>query len=130
MIVATFGSRNPFLTTSDELEAIDALRRYSLIPAYKLHSLLKRVDPTKLKPDTLNILKDISRRCEPCCKFGKKQISFQIGSIKEHGIVFNKEISVDILWIDNTPVLHVIDTGTRCSAAAFLTEKPIDSNVL
>lgn len=81
--------------------------------ANKLYSLLKRVNPKELKPKTLEVLKDIQKRCEKCSKLSRKPMRMQVGSIDTNEIVFNREISMDLCWIDSGYVLHVIDLGTR-----------------
>ena len=103
-------------------------RHYRHPTADKLYAILKRVNPNKVNTETLQILKDIQMKCSPCAKFSRKPLSFQIGNIDTNEIVFNKEIAMDIFWIEGTPVLHVIDLGTRYSAAQLLTKKPIDTD--
>jgi hypothetical protein len=41
-------------------------------------------------------------------------------SIPEDDLVFGDEVSIDLMFLDGTAVLHVVDTATRFSAAAFL----------
>jgi hypothetical protein len=35
-------------------------------------------------------------------------------------VIFNKELRLDLMTIYGRPVLHIIDTGTKFSAARFL----------
>jgi hypothetical protein len=41
-------------------------------------------------------------------------------SIPEDDLVFGDEVSIDLMFLDGNAVLHVVDTATRFSAAAFL----------
>lgn len=38
-------------------------------------------------------------------------------------IVFNRELSMDLLWLDKVPVLHVVDTHTAFKNAEFIRGK-------
>ena len=88
--------------------------------AKKLYQLLKRVDPENVTGSTLTALKEIQSKCEPCNVITRKQLSFQVGNIKEDDLIFNREISMDLFKIEKDYVLHVIDIDTHFSAAEFL----------
>lgn len=75
-----------------------------------------------MKPDPMEIVKEIQKICEQCVKFSRKPLSFQVGAIDTDSLVFNKEISLDIFWINKKKVLHVIELATRYSAAVLLTD--------
>lgn len=87
---------------------------------YKLYSLLKRVQPLKINSKSLDRLKDISKICSPCDKIARKQLAFQLGSIKEGDLIFNRDISKDLMSLEGSYILHVVDDDTHFSAAAFL----------
>jgi len=91
--------------------------------AEKLYRLLKRIDPTNVQGNTLEALKEIQSKCEPCSVISRRQLSFQVGNVKEEELVFNKEISMDLFKIDGKYVLHIIDTDTHFSAARFLNNR-------
>ena len=40
--------------------------------------------------------------------------------MRAENITFNGSIMMDILYFDRDPVLHILDEGTRFSAARFL----------
>lgn len=42
------------------------------------------------------------------------------------GIVFNRELALDLMFLDKKAVLHVVDTQTHFSAAAFLKQQTIE----
>ena len=76
------------------------LRRHFRHPgAEKLYRLLKRIDPEKVQGKTLAALKEVQSKCEPCSLITRKQLSFQVGNIKEEELVFNREISMDLFKI-------------------------------
>lgn len=80
--------------------------------------LIRKAKPDETMPETLDILKDISARCDPCQRIlvGPKQfrVSFQC-----ENLAFNKRMFPDVIYIDGSPVLHIIDEATRFSAALF-----------
>jgi hypothetical protein len=41
-------------------------------------------------------------------------------------MVFNDELSMDLLWLDGKPALHVVDTATRFGAAVFLEVQDVE----
>ncbi len=87
-------------------------RHYKHPSAGKLFSLLKKVNPDKLPPTTLSVLKDIQKDCDPCEIIDSKQLRFQVGSGDVSDIVFNREIVMDIVKIGERNALHIVDTGT------------------
>ena len=97
--------------------------------AEKLYRLLKRIDPEKVRGSTLATLKEIQSKCEPCNMITRKQLSFQVGSIKEQELVFNREISMVFFKIENNYASHIIDTDTHFSAAEFLRNGISSNNV-
>ena len=104
---------------------------YSKIELKKLHKqfghpsnnaliqLLRRATPHKLKPDTRTILDDIVKRCSPCQTYAPRSSHFRV-TMPQDDIIFNHEIECHIFWINNEPVLHIIDRGTRYSVAKYM----------
>jgi hypothetical protein len=87
----------------------------------KLLNLLRRADPNKVSPETRCTLKEISASCHPCQKYSSKPISFQFRTPGD--IIFNQTLSLDLGWLDSRPVPHVVDQGTKFSAACVLLGK-------
>lgn len=85
----------------------------------KLHDLLKRARPDETDSKTMEILKDISQKCDPCQRMGPTPIRFR-ASIPEAELVFGDEVSIDLTWINGVAVMHLVDTATRFSAATFV----------
>jgi hypothetical protein len=40
--------------------------------------------------------------------------------IPDEKLVFNDELSMDLLWLDSEPALHVVGTATKFGSAVFL----------
>lgn len=91
--------------------------------AKKLYELLKRSKVEGLKPDTLDVLKEIVKKCDPCQRIGPTPVRFR-ASIPEDELVFGDELSIDLAWVEGDAFLHVVDTATRFSATTFLDWKP------
>jgi hypothetical protein len=71
-------------------------------------------------------VEEISRDCEICRRFGPAPRRTR-SSIPSDHIQFNVKVSLDIFFLDATPLLHVICRGIRFSATAFLSEKTFAS---
>ena len=85
----------------------------------KLYNLLKRVRPEDVNADTLEALNEITEHCDPCQRIKRAPLRFRVSFGAEH-VRFNERILVDMMFIDGAPVLHIIDEGTKFSAARFL----------
>ena len=92
--------------------------------AEKLLNLIKRAEPKHATPEVRALLKDISERCRICQYHSPKPRRFT-ASINE-GIVFNRVVILDLMWIHKRPLLHVIDKDTHYPAARFLLEESVD----
>lgn len=110
---------------------LQRLHQHFLHPsATKLFNLLSRATPDKMKPDTFQLLKEISSACETCQVYSPKQISFQVRD--REGIKFNQRLLLDIVFLKdkkgkNSPVLHIIDEGTNFQAASFLPKSDVST---
>ena len=65
------------------------------------------------------MLQDISRRCDPCQGIHTAPTRFRVAFGVEH-VRFNERILLDVMYVDGKPVLHILDEGTKFSAAKFL----------
>ena len=84
----------------------------------KPYNLIKRAKLENATPQARRMLEDISKRCNTCQFSAPKPRRFT-ASIPD-GIVFNRTVILDLMWIHSNPVLHVIDKDTHYSAARFL----------
>nr|AHF58602.1 polyprotein [Chondrus crispus] len=86
--------------------------------AEKLFNLIRRADPRDATTETRKILNNISQQCSNCQLHAPRPLRFT-ATIPE-GIVFNRMAILDLMWIQNQPLLHVVDHDTHYSAARFL----------
>ncbi|SLM34773.1 integrase and r domain-containing protein [Lasallia pustulata] len=70
--------------------------------------------------DNLNkkTLEHLIKYCSHCQKHGKLPGRFKF--ILRDDVNFNYSIIVDIMYIDNSPILHIVDEATRFQAAKWL----------
>lgn len=85
----------------------------------KLFNLITKARPEHATPETRKALEDITARCDPCQKIQTAPLRFRV-SFGAANMRFNERIIVDVMYIDGDPVLHIIDEGTRFSAARFV----------
>jgi hypothetical protein len=106
-------------------ELIKLHRAFFLPPTNKLYNLLRRSKPTEVHEETRKILKDIVRSCLTCQTFASQPFRFSV-RMPDEKLVFNDELSMDLLWLDGEPALHVVDTATRFGAAVFLEGQDVE----
>ena len=85
----------------------------------KLLNLLRRAKPEEVDDETKRVLKDITDAFHACQTYSTRPITFQVRFPDE--VVFNKEIRVDIMYLNGIPVLSIVDAGTNFMSARFLT---------
>jgi hypothetical protein len=68
--------------------------------------------------DTRNLIEEITSACPTCEAIATKPRGFSIRDTVD--IVFNQSLLMNLMYIDARPVLHVVDAGTRFTAASFL----------
>lgn len=116
-----WGAADKIFFSRDQLTKLH--RGFHHPSAQKLHELLKRSKAKDLKENTLDVLKDIIKHCDPCQRVGPTPVRFR-ASIPEEELVFGDELSIDLVWVEGDAFLHVVDTATRFSATTFLDWKP------
>lgn len=94
--------------------------------AQKLFNLMKRARPEEATPETLEVLKDLSRRCDPCQRIQNAPIRFRV-TLGAEEVRFNERILIDIMVLEGDPVLHIVDDATKFSAARFLPDVSTDT---
>eukprot|EP00171_Calliarthron_tuberculosum_P022791 IDg22791t1 len=92
----------------------------------KLWNLIKRAAPQHADTETRNLLASITRACETCTVFSAPPQRFRV-SFPPSKISFNKNVAVDLMWLDHQAVLHVVDTETYFNAAAFIKHHTVES---
>ena len=81
--------------------------------ARKLFNLVKRAHPTKATAQTRRLLEEISKSCSTCTEFSTRGLRFKV-SMPEEDLSFNQTLAMDLMYLDNKPVLHVVDVATGC----------------
>ena len=87
--------------------------------AQKLFNLLKKARPEEATPETLSVLDDLTKRCDPCQRVQNAPRRFRV-SFGAENVRFNERILLDIMYINGNAILHIVDDGTHYSAARFL----------
>jgi hypothetical protein len=103
---------NPCYLTSTEIHRLH--RRFGHPSAEKLYRVLERSghDIDKGAIDYL------TKYCSFCQKYGRSPGRFKF-TLRED-LDFNHSVYVDIIYINGSPVLHIIDEATRYQAARWL----------
>jgi hypothetical protein len=106
-------AENPCFLTEVELRRIH--RRFGHPSTEKLRRVLERAghDVDRAAAE------QIRKVCEYCQKHGKSPGRFKF-SLHED-VDFNHTVIIDIMYIDNKPLLHAVDEATRFHAANWLT---------
>jgi hypothetical protein len=94
-----------------EIELRQLHRRFDHSSIRKLHDLLERSGHEVEK----SALKKLSKFCTFCQKHEKSSERFKF--ILRDDVNFNFSIIVNIMYIENNSILHVIDEVTRFQAA-------------
>lgn len=88
----------------------------------KLYNLLKRVRPEDTDTSIKAMLEEILAVCMSFSEHHVSPFRFR-ASIPPDELIFDHELAADLMWIDNAPVLHVIDTDTMYQDAEFIVAK-------
>jgi len=108
-------SNNQSYLTEQELRTLH--RRFGHPSASRLLRILERAD--HYDPDHRQMLERISRFCTRCQKFGDAPSRFKF-TLRDNDADFNHSIFTDIMYIDGSPILHIVDEATRFQAARWL----------
>ncbi|CCU76925.1 integrase and RNaseH domain-containing protein [Blumeria hordei DH14] len=96
-----------------EVELRQLHRRFGHPSSWQLFRLLQRAG----NDVELAAIEMLTKYCHLCQMNGKSPGRFKFSLKKDYD--FNFKIVVDVMWIINNPVLHVIDTATSFQAARF-----------
>ncbi len=98
-------------------------RQFAHSSAEKLYNLLKIAGLDAVGRQTLEKLEGRVSRYEPCQRIRNAQRRFRV-TLGQEIVRFNAEAYIDIIYLDSRPVLHIVDSATRFSAARFLPKFP------
>jgi hypothetical protein len=103
-----------YYLTDIELRQLHKRFEHSFI--MKLHDLLKRFDHEVKKA----VLKKLTKFCIFCQKYAKSSERFKFMLKDDANCNFNYSIIVDVMYIENHLILHVVDDVTRFQVARWL----------
>jgi hypothetical protein len=107
-ITQSFNSYFCYLTN---IELRQLHKRFEYLFIMKLRDLLERFDHEVKK----SVLKKLTKFCAFCQKYAKSSERFKF-TLKDE-INFNYSIIVDVMYIENHLILHVVDDATRFQIA-------------
>ena len=110
------------MCSSHELRKVH--RQFSHASAESLVKLLRTASREKLTPETYQNLQEISRICDPCQRIANASLRFRV-SMGSENLRFNETLFIDVVYIDNRPVLHLVDSATHFWAARFLADMKV-----
>jgi len=107
-------------------ELIKLHRHFRHPSAGKLFNLIRTARPNQADPATRELLETITKSCQTCETFAIPPQRFRV-SIPPSDIVFNRDVAMDVMWIDKKAALHIVDIETHFSAASFLKQQTVES---
>jgi thiol-disulfide isomerase/thioredoxin len=108
-------SFNSYLCYLTDVELRQLHRRFDHSSILKLHILLKRSEHDVKK----SIIEKLTKFCIFCQKYAKSFERFKF-TLRNENVNFNYSIIVDVMYIDNNFILHVVDDVTRFQIARWL----------
>jgi len=84
-----------------------------------LHKILRRARPDESAEDVKDAIKHLTERCDTCAEIGKRPKRFRL-TVGAEESKFNSIVAADVMYINQRPVLHVVDEATHFAAATFL----------
>jgi hypothetical protein len=91
-------------------------RRFDHSSTLKLYTSLKRSDHDVEK----SVIEKLTKFCTFCQKYAKSSERFKLILKNDSNCNFNYSIIVDVMYIDNNLILHVVDDVTRFQIAKWL----------
>lgn len=107
-------------------ELIKLHRNFSHPSAGKSLKLKKRAKPDQADALAKRIIEEIVKNRDTCQALSAPPQRFTV-SLSPSEIVFNREIALDLIWIESKAALHVVDLKTHSSSAAFINHHTVES---
>ena len=102
------------ITYLTEPELHQLYRRFGYPAVERLITVLNRAGHSD--PKHRDLLQQITDYCTLCQKHGQPPRCFKF-TLQSDNIAFNHTIYTDVMYIANSPILHVVDEATRFQAA-------------
>lgn len=90
--------------------------------ADKLFYLLRRGDRSKATPEVHKLLGEFTKACAECREFSARPYPFHF-LVPPERIIFNHEVAIDLMWLENKPLLHVVWTHTHFGNETWVQSK-------
>ena len=100
-------------------EIVKPYRSFGHPSVTALTKLLQKARPDEMDSEVRAAIQDSSERCKVCSELEKKPKRFKLTTGDEGGC-FNSVVAVDIMYIDENPILQLVDEATHFAAATFL----------
>lgn len=104
------------LTCFNSQQVIKLSRQFLHRSSEKLYNLLRKAHPEDTTQETQKKLEEISCSCDPSQRNQARPTLSKV-SFGTENILFNEEVVIDIMYLDEKPVLHMLDAQTQFSAA-------------
>lgn len=123
----TFANGHSFVGTTNHIimftkPELEKLHLHFFHPSTgKLYNLLKRVKSDETYEIVRRSLDEITKACTTRAEYHSSPFRFRAAMSQEQ-LMFNHALAVDLMWLEKTPVLHVIDTHTVYQNAEFITD--------
>ena len=102
-----------------EIELRKLHRSFGYPSVNSLLKVLKIAGAHEVTSNVKKVLKEITQECKACAEYASKPKRFQL-TVGRDELRFNHGVVVDLMWIENRPVLHIVDEATHFAAACFL----------
>lgn len=91
----------------------------------KLLALIRRSNIQHIDQETRKMLDDISKTCSTCQTFATKTQRFKVRILSDE-VLFNREVALDLMYLEGKALLHVVDIDTHFNSAQFLTGNTVE----
>lgn len=86
--------------------------------AAKLYYLIRRARREEAATETRDLISETSKQFRACQHFETRASSFHVTKLNE--IIFNQDLALDIMLLDKSPVVYIVDPQTHFGDAVFL----------
>ena len=76
---------------------------------------MKRANPNEVSPNLISDLEKISATCDVCQRESDSPHRFRV-SLPNLECIFNLTLCVDLVSLDGSTVLHIVDRDTKVNA--------------
>lgn len=80
---------------------------------------LRRAKGSEIGRDVRDMIKKIADGCDACKEYPPTPRRFKL-TIGTKGLRFNHDVKVDTMFLQNRPVLHMVDMATHFCSSKFL----------